>query len=61
MNDNWQPIETAPTGVKVLVYGTSDVRFGVKDNLGNWRAQHHGHIKGIPTNWMHLPNPPQER
>lgn len=56
----WQPIETAPTEVRVLVWGNGAIRFGIKDKLGNWRATHHGAIKGKPTHWRRLPSPPKD-
>lgn len=55
----WLPIETAPTGIKVLLYGGAPIRFGVKDELGNWRASHGGRVKVTPTHWQPLPTAPK--
>lgn len=57
----WQSIETAPVGVRVLLWGNGPIRFGIKDKLGNWRATHHGPVKGKPTHWRKLPKPPEKR
>ena len=54
---DWHPIDTAPKGVLVLVWGNGPVRFGYLDELGNWRARHRGPITD-PTHWMPIPEPP---
>lgn len=54
----WQPIETAPLKTRVLVCGNGPVRFGYLDDLGNWRATHHGPIRGQPKFWMPIPETP---
>lgn len=59
----WQPIESAPKGKRILVYGNGGLQFGYLDNLGNWRSD--GERKRIrcvaPTHWMPLPNPPDAK
>lgn len=56
----WQPIGTAPLNKRVLIAGGGIVRFGVLDELGNWRATHHGPIKGKPKWWCEIPEPPRD-
>ena len=56
----WRPIETAPVGKSILIYGSGGVLFGYLDLQGNWRARHHGPIKSEPSHWMPLPEPPKE-
>lgn len=56
----WQPIETAPTEVRIIVYCSGGPRFGIKDKYGNWRARHNGPIRLTPTRWMHQPPTPKE-
>lgn len=60
-SDEWMPIETAPRDVRCLVYGQGGVRTGYKDDIGNWRAFHHGPLKVQPTHWQHLPQPPKQK
>lgn len=54
----WQPIKTAPSLKKLLVWGNGPVRFGYRDEFNNWRASHHGPLKEPPTHWMEIPEPP---
>lgn len=56
----WQPIETAPAGVRLLVWGNGDVRFAIKDDLGGWRARWGGAFKHAPKVWMPVPEPPHQ-
>jgi hypothetical protein len=58
-SNGWLPIETAPVEQRVLLWGNGPVRFGIMDKLGNWRATHHGPVKGIPKCWMPEPLPPK--
>jgi len=56
---DWQGVETAPARTNVLVWGHGPIRIGYKDELGNWRAMHHGPINAIaPKKWRHLPERP---
>lgn len=57
----WRSVHTAPVGARVLLYGGGPIRFGILDELGNWRATHHGPVKGTPTHWCKLPSPPKDR
>lgn len=54
----WQPIETAPRGKMVLVYGNGGVMLGYLDQLGNWRQRHHGPHRSTPSFWQLLPSAP---
>ena len=62
----WQPIETAPQNVDVLVLLGGEV-FSGAFNGGHWEfpyADYHGcgccsGINDRPTHWMPLPEPPQ--
>ena len=69
---NWQPIETAPHGEKVLVYSApsrhkGEVSFGILkqnscDDAPKW-SLNGSRIKGHyhpPTAWMHIPPAPVE-
>lgn len=60
--EGWQPIETAPKGVHVLLAAEFD-------GPGDWRIKIGGYWDGVwhiyggtwsPTHWMPLPNPPKE-
>ncbi len=55
----WQPENTAPINVSVLVYGAGGIRLGLKDTLGNWRGRHGGTVKHPPSHWMNLPEGPK--
>ena len=62
-NGGWQPIETAPNGVAVLIaYDDGDVvLYKAEDNDCDWRGSEG--LEGIPgvsfpTHWMPLPEPP---
>lgn len=65
----WQPIDTAPKGVEVLVYGR------LKDGSGSYqqvcryyKTHKHGYKWSVewmdnclaPTHWMPLPEPPKQ-
>lgn len=56
----WRDISTAPRSCKVLICGGGPVRFGYLDDLGNWRASHHGPVKGTPKYWAPIPRPKTE-
>lgn len=56
----WLPIASAPRHKRVLVAGGGPVRFGILDDQGNWRATHHGPIRGQPKWWCEVPEPPRE-
>jgi hypothetical protein len=60
----WQPIETAPKGVRVLATGADDWP-GLVDvgmiTVGRhfwWDVDDTNVIYGQPTHWMPLPDPP---
>lgn len=60
----WQPIETAPKDVKLLIYTGHCVLFGTLAYFGP-RVGHRWKVFGrftkmIPTHWMPLPAPPQD-
>lgn len=54
----WQPIETAPKGKMLMVWGSGGAMLGYQDENGNWRQRHHGPHKAKPSHWMNLPRPP---
>lgn len=68
---DWQPIETAPSGVFVLCAhaGKKWLRFGnYYDDVGRWyysgtneRSQWSQVEGDVPTHWMHLPEPPKDK
>lgn len=60
MMNEWKTIESAPLNTKLIIWGGAAVRFGILDEMGNWRAVFHGRIKVKPTHWMPLPLPPKE-
>lgn len=59
----WQPIETAPKGERVLVYfprtGRKEAMIIAASNPtgSQWWAKHIGNL--FPTHWMPLPEPPK--
>ena len=54
----WRITERAPPkGERLLVWGNGPLRFGYLDDLGNWRATHHGPIRGTPSHWTFIPEP----
>jgi len=53
----WQPIETAPRGTRVLVYGQGGVFVNYVDEVGQLRNLF-GRPKHGATHWMPLPAPP---
>jgi hypothetical protein len=62
MNDDWQPIETAPEGgYLVLVYPNyhGAVTCAHRDDNGIWRDDLEGNFEIQPTHWMPLPEPPK--
>ena len=55
---NWQPIETAPQGVRVLVtghFGHGYVEVGHLSGSFKWRGDNGDPIEGQPTLWQPLP------
>lgn len=56
----WQPIESAPVGKRILVYGSGGLQLGYLDSLGNWRGDS-GKVRVTPKFWMLLPNPPDTK
>ena len=66
MNDNWQPIETAPTyGCDVLLLGQDGMAVACWDDydkgwISDLRGKGNGQEVYYPTHWMPLPNPPTE-
>ena len=61
---NWQPIETAPYGERILVYNpvcgiySSERVDSGEYPLGIWNG-HFGPWYPAPTHWMSLPEPPE--
>jgi hypothetical protein len=62
---DWQPIETAPRGVSVLVFEPEegpDPKIGITWMAGHdgvqWVEEATGHIIDAPTHWMPIPAPP---
>lgn len=55
LRNDWHNISTAPVNKRILVRGNGIVRFGILDNLGNWRATHNGAFKTPPKEWMDVP------
>lgn len=66
---SWQPIETAPKGVRVLVFDGTDVfesSWGKVSHVPiyGWLNLHNGPedvelLDPRPTHWMPLPEPPE--
>lgn len=52
----WQPIETAPNGLYVLVVAGAWI--GVTAAINGWWGRGDQNIRIHPTHWMPLPNPP---
>lgn len=69
MNMEWQPIETAPLNVTLLLYGAKRLemcvgmnhsRYGwVTDTTSEWVRMYPPTSIYPPTHWMPLPPPPQ--
>jgi hypothetical protein len=57
---SWLPISSAPRNTLVLIWGGGPVRFGYRDDDGQWRGRHHHPLVGIPTHWMPLPKGPHQ-
>lgn len=64
MNDNWQPIETAPKdGSQILLYGRVDSDRAFR-HIGFWSERWNDWLDmtmsfSVPTHWMPLPAPPE--
>lgn len=60
----WQPIETAPKGVYILIYTeykVTDVAFDdAKNNRRKFLNRECNYV-GKPTHWMPLPPPPKQQ
>ena len=61
-SSSWQPIETAPKDVSILVIQTQNNIFAIakgKNGRGNWKTGcgRMEYIAGV-THWMPLPQPP---
>jgi hypothetical protein len=59
----WQPIATAPLDLSVLVarVGDSDsVGVARQTPAGYWWGEESQYVNDPPTQWMPLPDPPQE-
>ena len=60
----WQPIETAPDGVYVLIFDNGDIHVAkYYSRIKDWGIT--GDFCGMyndvnPTHWMPLPEPPKE-
>ncbi len=54
----WQPIETAPKGKTVIVWGGGGMRFLLQRPNGQWQSMM-GHPKEKPKYWMPLPKAPE--
>jgi hypothetical protein len=70
IESQWQPIETAPQGQRVLVYlgGRVTIAQDININKENdedqqWVLSWHGpiSINEMPTHWMPLPSPPKDK
>ena len=65
-SNKWQPIESAPLGVDVLIYIDKEIQlaYGKTNKSGKfcgWCIFDGGgdySLSGKPTHWMPLPNPP---
>jgi hypothetical protein len=63
VEDNWQPISTAPDGEDILGTdgGTVDRTWeGWMDGDGNPVYVHADWVSWEPTHWMPLPKPPRQ-
>jgi hypothetical protein len=47
--------EAAPVGKVLLVRSQGGWRFGIKDEVGNWRAKHNGRLRTPPTQCALMP------
>ena len=69
---NWQPIETAPKDVAILIYHHDDNQWRGGIGIGFSHSDYNGHkgvvtedgragwiIRPQPTHWMPLPEPPK--
>ena len=72
----WQPIETAPEGIPILVWDGESISLGQCENIkynrwvaivnGSYAWYGDGDTGGLleldkkPTHWMFLPEPPRE-
>ena len=60
---DWQPIETAPLGVDILIYhlhdGDTEAVMDVAFNRGGVWIIGSSWDGAKPTHWMSLPDPPQ--
>lgn len=61
----WEPITTAPTGERVLVYGAKRLQWAVAEytDKDGWEVESCSDRYSIypPTHWMPLPEPPSSR
>lgn len=56
----WQPIETAPKNVWIILREDKLVWIGgYEEETGKWQCQH-SDFDGFPTHWQPLPLPPKE-
>lgn len=51
-------LSAAPMGVKVLVWRQGGCFPAYRDEVGNWRAMHHGPHKTEPLAWALAPDGP---
>lgn len=60
MQADWKRITKLlpEAGRRVVVWGGGYVRFGYRDEHGQWRGYHHRPMNGLPTFWDDLPQPP---
>jgi hypothetical protein len=58
---DWQPIDTAPIGVQVLLYSpNAPGRFDVGIKHEGWKSFEPYGPYTQPTHWMPLPEPPRK-
>jgi hypothetical protein len=50
----WQPIDTAKDGTRIIAYWPSDGSV----EMVQWDAKFYAEVGDMPTHWMQLPNPP---
>ncbi len=55
---NWQPIESAPRDVDVLLFADGEWAIAMQVECGDWLDNYSVRILGA-THWMPLPAPPE--
>lgn len=62
--EKWQPIETAPTDIRVLVFVPIKhhrLVIALQTEWGLWLNEAYTPMPYPPSHWMPLPEPPQQR